>query len=69
MSGYDPSTYGDRVAEDYDQRRRVYRNTEATVEFLAATAKRGPILELGIGTGRIALPLAQPGPLRVAFRA
>ena len=61
MSEYDAATYGDRVAEIYDQRRRVYGNTEATVEFLAAMAKRGPILELGVGTGRIALPLAERG--------
>jgi SAM-dependent methyltransferase len=31
------------------------------VEFLAALAQGGPALELGIGTGRIALPLAQQG--------
>ena len=61
MSEYDPSTYGDRVAEVYDQSRRVSRNTETTVEFLAAMAGHGPILELGIGTGRIALPLVQRG--------
>jgi 16S rRNA A1518/A1519 N6-dimethyltransferase RsmA/KsgA/DIM1 with predicted DNA glycosylase/AP lyase activity len=61
MSEYDPSTYGDRIAEIYDRRRRVSRNTEATVAFLAALAKRGPVLELGIGTGRIALPLAKGG--------
>jgi SAM-dependent methyltransferase len=62
MSEYDASTYGDRVAEVYDQGRRVVsRNTEATVEFLAARAGRGPILELGIGTGRVALPLQERG--------
>jgi len=33
----------------------------ATVEFLARLAGRGRALELGIGTGRIALPLAQRG--------
>jgi len=32
-----------------------------TVDFLAALAGEGPALELGIGTGRIALPLAQRG--------
>jgi methyltransferase family protein len=34
---------------------------EATVEFLAALAGDGAALELGIGTGRIALPLASRG--------
>src|SRR5947207_2448179 len=33
----------------------------ATVDFLAALAGHGPALELGIGTGRIALPLATRG--------
>jgi SAM-dependent methyltransferase len=33
----------------------------ATVDFLAALASSGPALELGIGTGRIALPLAARG--------
>jgi len=31
------------------------------VEFLAQVAGPGPVLELGIGTGRIALPLAERG--------
>jgi SAM-dependent methyltransferase len=32
-----------------------------TVDFLAALAGNGPALELGIGTGRVALPLTQRG--------
>jgi SAM-dependent methyltransferase len=34
---------------------------EATVDFLAPLARDGAALELGIGTGRIALPLARRG--------
>jgi predicted TPR repeat methyltransferase len=34
---------------------------EPTVDFLADLAGDGHALELGIGTGRIALPLAQRG--------
>lgn len=34
---------------------------ERTVEFLAELARGGRALELGIGTGRIALPLARRG--------
>ena len=34
---------------------------EAAVAFLRAWAGDGPALELGIGTGRIALPLAATG--------
>jgi SAM-dependent methyltransferase len=58
---YDVSTYGERIADVYDHWPRLPANTERAVEFLAAAAGRGPILELGIGTGRLALPLAQRG--------
>ena len=61
MSSYEVSTYGDRVADVYDQMPRTPKNTDVAVEFLATLAARGPILELGIGTGRIAIPLAQKG--------
>jgi SAM-dependent methyltransferase len=61
MSQYEASTYGDRIAEIYDRSRRLARTTDASVAFLAAIAGRGPVLELGIGTGRIALPLAARG--------
>src|SRR5688500_13228677 len=37
------------------------RLVESTVDFLADLAGGGRALELGIGTGRIALPLAQRG--------
>ena len=33
----------------------------ATVDFLVERARGGPVLELGIGTGRIAVPLSQRG--------
>jgi SAM-dependent methyltransferase len=36
-------------------------DTEAAVLFLAELAGSGPVLELAIGTGRIALPLAERG--------
>jgi SAM-dependent methyltransferase len=58
---YDASTYGERIADVYDQWPRLPASTERAVEFLAAVAGRGPILELGIGTGRLALPLTQRG--------
>jgi hypothetical protein len=57
---YGPSTYGDRIAEIYDH---AYPElpTGETVAFLAELAGSGPVLELAIGTGRIALPLADRG--------
>jgi SAM-dependent methyltransferase len=61
---YDVSTYGERMADVYDDWPRLPANTGAAVELLARLAEDGPVLELGIGTGRIALPLAERG-LRV----
>jgi SAM-dependent methyltransferase len=57
---YGPSTYGDRIAEVFD-RWYVPDDTREAVRFLASLAGSGPVLELGIGTGRIALPLARRG--------
>jgi len=58
---YDASTYGERIADIYDHLPQVPRNAEAAVSFLASVAGPGPALELGIGTGRIALPLSARG--------
>lgn len=57
---YGPETYGDRIADVYDA---AYPDlpTELTVEFLAEVAGDGPVLELAVGTGRVALPLAARG--------
>ncbi len=56
--------FGERVAERYDER-YAYMADPAVVDpivaFLADLARDGAALELGIGTGRIALPLAQRG--------
>ncbi len=62
MTEYLPSTYGDRIADQYDA---MYPAIEqAAIGLLAELASGGRVLELGIGTGRIALPLASRG-LRV----
>lgn len=60
MDNYRPSTYGDQMADIYDQIQGE-RDAPAAVEFLSRLAKQGPALELGIGTGRLALPLAARG--------
>ena len=61
MEGYEPKTYGERIAEFYDEWFQPTTSTENAVEFLAGLGGGGPILELAIGTGRIALPLAARG--------
>ncbi len=57
-----------RPEQSFDEasaRRHDHRGDEAeAVAFLAERAGAGPVLELAIGTGRLALPLAQRG-LRV----
>ena len=60
MKGYEPiMSFGEAAAEMY---RDVQRGDEtAAVAFLEQLAGRGPALELAIGTGRIALPLAARG--------
>jgi SAM-dependent methyltransferase len=59
MDQYDARTYGERIADVYDQ---VYHGFEdAAVTLLKDLAHGGRALELGIGTGRIALPLAALG--------
>jgi SAM-dependent methyltransferase len=60
MENYEPIlSFGEDTAEIYDD---VNRGDElATVAFLEQLAGDGPVLELAIGTGRIALPLAARG--------
>jgi SAM-dependent methyltransferase len=60
MDGYGPATYGDRIAEVYDDF-LVRADTDATVARLFELTGGGPALELAIGTGRVALPLARRG--------
>jgi len=61
MEGYEPvRTFDAATAEVYDEL-AVRGDEDATVAFLAALAGDGRALELAIGTGRIALPLAARG--------
>src|SRR5438552_17118943 len=59
-----PSNYfGEEIAARYDDDRVIFDPAVAmpVVEFLFGDARGGSALELGIGTGRIAVPLAQRG--------
>lgn len=60
MKGYGPETFGQFNAEDYDALHNP-GTTDAAVDLLADYALPGRTLELAIGTGRIALPLARRG--------
>jgi len=55
----DPSTYGDRIADVYDDWYGGATDVEGTV---ATVARYGSsVLELGIGTGRLAVPMLEAG--------
>jgi SAM-dependent methyltransferase len=64
MDDYGPSTYGERIAEAYDARYEIVPSggdLPTAVAFLKELARDGAALELGIGTGRVALPLNAAG--------
>ena len=55
----DEPTYGDAFADVYDDWYADVTNVSDTVDTLVRLAGGGNLLELGVGTGRIALPLAR----------
>ena len=59
MDDYTADTYGERIADVYDSWYAAF--DERCIDLLAEFARGGSALELGIGTGRIALPLRQRG--------
>jgi SAM-dependent methyltransferase len=66
MDDFGPGSYGDAFADVYDQWYPDVTDLDACVARVAdlardATAGRGSVLELGVGTGRLALPLAELG--------
>ncbi|MEP7112704.1 MAG: methyltransferase domain-containing protein, partial [Ilumatobacteraceae bacterium] len=64
MDGYTHASYGDAFADVYDEWYQGISDVATTVEFLADVASVVtplPVLELGVGTGRLAVPLATRG--------
>jgi SAM-dependent methyltransferase len=55
----DPGLFGRLWAADYDA--GANPDPGPAVDFLSGLAQGGPVLELAIGTGRVALPLAARG--------
>ncbi len=53
--------FGEQVAARYDDSTATMPGTSEAVDFLAELVGDGAALELGIGTGRIALPLSARG--------
>lgn len=61
MTHFGPQTYGDSFADVYDQWYGQVTDAKATAAFVSRRALLGPILELGVGTGRLAIPLVESG--------
>ena len=61
MRDFGDDTYGERFADVYDEWYQNVSDVDATVARLRSLGGEGPFLELGVGTGRIAIPLAATG--------
>ena len=65
MRGYDHRSYGEGFADVYDEWYADVTDVDATVRRMVDVAGgEGRVLELGVGTGRLAVPMAAAG-LRV----
>ncbi len=58
MEGLGADSYGESFADVYDEWYGDVSDLQGTVDTVVALAAGAPVLELGIGTGRLALPLA-----------
>ncbi len=64
MRGYDDASYGDSFADVYDEWYHGISDVDATTRALVEltdAAGGDRVLELGVGTGRLAIPLATAG--------
>jgi SAM-dependent methyltransferase len=65
-AAYGPASYGDAFADVYDEwygasPTMASSDLATTVACLTTLAADGPVLELGVGTGRLAIALAERG--------
>ncbi len=60
-AGFGPDTYGRSFAEVYDDWYPDRLDTVAAVRSIITWCGTGRVLELGVGTGRLSLPLADAG--------
>ncbi|XVX20227.1 class I SAM-dependent methyltransferase [Actinomycetota bacterium] len=61
MNRTQASTYGETFADIYDDLYPTSTQVDLAVTAIRELAGEGPVLELGVGTGRVALPLATAG--------
>jgi hypothetical protein len=56
MALHDATAHGEQVGDTYDHVYGSVLDTDGAVQRLAELAGDGPVLELRVGTGRLALP-------------
>jgi SAM-dependent methyltransferase len=62
VHGYESTSYGDGFAEVYDDWYAEVTDVDATVErMVTVSGAGGRVLELGVGTGRLAVPMVEAG--------
>lgn len=61
MEGFGPDTYGEAFADVYDQWYGNVSDPVGTARYVEGRCGSGPVLELGVGSGRLAAPLTQRG--------
>ncbi|WP_406292844.1 methyltransferase domain-containing protein [Embleya sp. NBC_00888] len=61
MNNFVSNSYGEKSSEYYDKAHAGFDPYPGQIEFLRDKAGAGVAIEVGVGTGRIALPLARHG--------
>ena len=61
MEGYESDTYGEAFADVYDDWYRDLSDVSALVTLIDECSPGRTLCELGVGTGRLAIPLASQG--------
>lgn len=61
MEGFRSELYGDRSAAGYDARYADFRPSDEMLALLHEHSVSGAAVEVGVGTGRVAIPLARRG--------
>jgi SAM-dependent methyltransferase len=61
MQGYRDELYGDRAAQRYDELYADFTPPAEMIALLKALSANGDAVEIGVGTGRVAIPLAKSG--------
>lgn len=64
---FDPAAYGNAFADVYDEWYGGLGGVDSLVDLISAGGMSRRVLELGAGTGRLAIPLAAAGHRVVAF--